>query len=536
MERLQLSETPSATIMQWISQRNYPALSECITSADLPHDFRQAMLKDVDPASAQGRGEENKSLINSARFDEFYGLFDAKYFPSLALDGVQFKRIPLPHYDGLDFDSPVVPVNTVACTAGFESPVVVALFPENHLNGHQETQDSIFYFIDKFVSRHLRRTRPILDHFVHADTLQLVHTLAREGLEDSCVHWVWLHEHFHRVGPAPVPEYLQMKSYRPHAGLEECRVDMLAICAINDCEAIPSEKVAVMTEFILAERLLRYSVEGIPTPNYDAIGSQVLVNYLRREGHLVIDNGKLRLLPTHLDGVRSFVERIHSIEAGVASAPVADVQARLLEFVNAHMNIPYGSKLYQHDPFFLGVRDALNTVFSTQAASASRTATLPASGYPALEAGLTAFEMLPEPKGLGDALAWLDGRTSESRLNPRQCFALNLCLDEAVANVLMHGFVHLAGPGESDASQAPRIRLAYGFDGKTATIKVQDNGTPFDPTAYVPSALPRSLQEAELGGHGIRLMRNYLSDIRYLRDGDWNVLTMAVDANEASKS
>ena len=533
MERLHLSATPPATITQWIAQRNYAALSECVASADLPLDFKRAMLKDVDPGSDSGRGEQNKALINSARFDEFYGLFDSKYFPSLALDGVRFNRIPLPQYGDLDFDSPVVPVTTVACTPGFESPVVVALFPENHLNGHQEADDAIFYFIDKFVSRHLRRTRPILERFVHADTLQRVRTLEREGLQDSCVHWVWLHEHFHRVGPAPVPEYLEMKSYRPLAGLEECRVDMLAICAINDCEAIPRDQVTMMTEFILAERLLRYSVEGIPTPNYDAIGSQVLVNFLRGEGHLVIEDGKLRLRPTHLEGVRKFVDRIHAIEAEVATAPMRDVQSKLLEFVNAHMNIPYGSKLYQHDPFFLEVRDALNAAFTSQAAPASRVATRPASDYPPLEPGFVAFEMEPQPKGLGDALAWLEARMGESGLGARQCFALNLCLDEAVANVLMHGFAHLTNPGEGEACEAPRIRLAYRFDGNTATLAVQDNGMPFDSTAYVPSGLPRSLQEAELGGHGIRLMRNYLSRMAYRREGNWNVLTLTVDANAA---
>ncbi|HSH92312.1 MAG TPA: ATP-binding protein [Ramlibacter sp.] len=516
--------------MQWITARNYPALSECVAGADLPAPIKNAMLEDVDPATSDGRGERNKSLINSGRFDEFYGLFDVKYFPTLSLDGVQFERIPLPQYGGLEFDSPVVPVNIKACSEGFDSPVVVALFPENHLNGHQESDDSIFYFIDKFVSRHLRRTRPILDQFVHGDTLQRVRAIETSGLQDSCVHWVWLHEHFHRVGPAPVPEYLEMKSYRPLAGLEECRVDMLAICAINDCEAIPREKVAVMTEFILAERLLRYSVEGIPTPNYDAIGSQVLVNYLRREGHLVIEDGKLRLLPRHLDGVRSFVDRIHSIEAAVATSPMKDVQARLLEFVNAHMNIPYGSKLYQHDPFFLTVRDALNSLFTTKAAATGKAATLPPSPYPALEPGSAAFEMTPEPKGLGDAMAWLEARMAESGLAARPTFALSLCLDEAVANVLMHGFAHLTHPGEGKAHESPRIRLTYRFDGKTATIEVQDNGMPFDSTQYVASALPRSLQEAELGGHGIRLMRNYLSQMRYRREGSWNILTLALDA------
>ena len=131
-------------------------------------------------------------------------------------------------------------------------------------------------------------------------------------------------------------------------------------------------------------------------------------------------------------------------------------------------------------------------------------------------------------------MAWLEARMGESGLGARPSFALNLCLDEAVANVLMHGFAHLANPGEGPVGEAPRIRLAYRFDGTTATLAVQDNGMPFDSTAYVPSELPRSLQEAELGGHGIRLMRNYLSAMRYRREGNWNLLTLAIDANAAA--
>lgn len=44
------------------------------------------------------------------------------------------------------------------------------------------------------------------------------------------------------------------------------------------------------------------------------------------------------------------------------------------------------------------------------------------------------------------------------------------------------------------------------------------------------SPLAATLDDAEIGGHGVRLMQHYLHDLRYTRDGDRNRLTLVMRA------
>jgi serine/threonine-protein kinase RsbW len=57
---------------------------------------------------------------------------------------------------------------------------------------------------------------------------------------------------------------------------------------------------------------------------------------------------------------------------------------------------------------------------------------------------------------------------------------------------------------------------------------IEDDGVPFDPTAQESPALATSLDEAHVGGHGLRLMRHYLHRMLYRRAPDRNVLLLEV--------
>ena len=50
----------------------------------------------------------------------------------------------------------------------------------------------------------------------------------------------------------------------------------------------------------------------------------------------------------------------------------------------------------------------------------------------------------------------------------------------------------------------------------------------FDPKAQESPALAASLDEAQVGGHGLRLMRHYLRQLLYRREGMHNVLLLEV--------
>src|SRR5438105_61904 len=86
-----------------------------------------------------------------------------------------------------------------------------------------------------------------------------------------------------------------------------------------------------------------------------------------------------------------------------------------------------------------------------------------------------------------DRLAgWIEGWTQRSGLSPDQSFAIALCLEEAVANVIMYG-----DTGEDGLE----ITVEVEHNDGTAIIRIEDNGRQFDPTKVPSPPMAASLEE-----------------------------------------
>lgn len=129
--------------------------------------------------------------------------------------------------------------------------------------------------------------------------------------------------------------------------------------------------------------------------------------------------------------------------------------------------------------------------------------------------------LLPEPsaQGLTAALAWLEGLAQRDGWPARTLFALTLCADEALTNVIAYA----AAPAGEAALQ---LRLECTRTQEGVQLCIEDNGVAFDPTAQASPALAPSLDDALVGGHGLRLMRHYLHTLHYQRQGGGNVLLL----------
>lgn len=96
-------------------------------------------------------------------------------------------------------------------------------------------------------------------------------------------------------------------------------------------------------------------------------------------------------------------------------------------------------------------------------------------------------------------------------------FALQLCLEEAVANVIMYG-------GAKD----DRLEIAVELErnGGTLIARIEDTGRQFDPTRVPPPTMAKSLAEAKVGDLGIHLVRSFASGMDYERRDGRNRLTL----------
>jgi serine/threonine-protein kinase RsbW len=110
---------------------------------------------------------------------------------------------------------------------------------------------------------------------------------------------------------------------------------------------------------------------------------------------------------------------------------------------------------------------------------------------------------------------WIEGWSQ--RVSPEMSFAIALCLEEAVANVIMYG-----------AATHEQLEITVDVAGSAEKLRVciEDDGRHFDPTRVPPATLPTSLDEAKVGNLGIHLMRSFASGMHYERRDGRNRLTL----------
>lgn len=113
---------------------------------------------------------------------------------------------------------------------------------------------------------------------------------------------------------------------------------------------------------------------------------------------------------------------------------------------------------------------------------------------------------------------FLDEIADEDGLDTSLVFNLNLALEEAMTNVVMYAY-----PDQQDMP----ITLDYTKEGDTLVFCLRDQGMAFDPTTGGDVDITLSVEDRPIGGLGIFLVKQIMTDVTYQRIGDCNVLTMA---------
>ena len=109
---------------------------------------------------------------------------------------------------------------------------------------------------------------------------------------------------------------------------------------------------------------------------------------------------------------------------------------------------------------------------------------------------------------------------AEAGLSDEVVGELNLCLEEILTNIMFYGLEE----GRDPDSLA--ILLELEVADAALTVRVQDNGKPFNPLEAGEPDTDVPIEEREIGGLGIHLVRELMEELLYARDGDHNVLTM----------
>lgn len=116
--------------------------------------------------------------------------------------------------------------------------------------------------------------------------------------------------------------------------------------------------------------------------------------------------------------------------------------------------------------------------------------------------------------------AFLDRHIGAYKLEELQSMQIKLALEEAVTNVILYAY-----PNKKDQD----IRIDMNYENKRLTIVITDTGIDFNPLRRQEPDLTLSLEERPIGGLGIYLVKQLMTEVSYSRSAGKNILTMTKD-------
>jgi len=97
-------------------------------------------------------------------------------------------------------------------------------------------------------------------------------------------------------------------------------------------------------------------------------------------------------------------------------------------------------------------------------------------------------------------------------------FPFEVALEEVCMNVIMHGTRASGSP--------PELSVSLSLEGDAVIMVIEDDGVAFDPLVVAAPDIDTPLEEREIGGLGVFLVRELMDDVSYAHTGTHNRLTM----------
>ena len=112
-------------------------------------------------------------------------------------------------------------------------------------------------------------------------------------------------------------------------------------------------------------------------------------------------------------------------------------------------------------------------------------------------------------------------------LSPSLTMQMNLAIEEAVVNVINYAY---------PAGSPGKVNVEATANDQKLKFVITDTGKPFDPTTRgeVDTSLP--VEERNIGGLGIHLIRKYMDSINYEREDGKNILTLRKQLDGSTNS
>lgn len=105
----------------------------------------------------------------------------------------------------------------------------------------------------------------------------------------------------------------------------------------------------------------------------------------------------------------------------------------------------------------------------------------------------------------------------EWELGPMLAMNMNLVIEEAITNVIFYAF---------NDQENHQIDIDFNLNDSILKLVITDDGTPFDPTQKGDPDTTLSVEDRQIGGLGIFLIRKIMNEVKYKRKNNKNILTL----------
>ena len=120
---------------------------------------------------------------------------------------------------------------------------------------------------------------------------------------------------------------------------------------------------------------------------------------------------------------------------------------------------------------------------------------------------------------LGKVTEFSEQLGGQLSLSPALVMNINLVLEEAISNIILHAY--------KDPSGVRQIEITAACDAGNLVLTITDSGAAFDPTLHEDPDITLSVEKRPVGGLGIFLIKQIMNEVEYQRVNGNNVLTMS---------
>ena len=117
---------------------------------------------------------------------------------------------------------------------------------------------------------------------------------------------------------------------------------------------------------------------------------------------------------------------------------------------------------------------------------------------------------------LDQVLAFIEEHLEEHETSMKAITQISIAVEEIYVNIAHYAY----GESEGDAT------IQVSFEDRVVSITFIDTGMPYDPLAKPDPDITLSVEERQIGGLGIYMVKQSMDDVIYNRDSDKNVLTL----------